>query len=161
VVCDAARALMVLLMAVPGMPTAMLLVLVTCVALLEPPFSASRAAMLPDVLGEGERYAIGSTLSNTTNNLAVVIGFAIGGALVTGRVVRPQVAPRYMLPMALAMPAVLALTAFDPATWVAGLLWFVAGLFGSMQIIANRVFVATVPRRVRGRSFGIAQGSIA
>ena len=80
--CDLARGVLVLGLTLPNLPTAALLVLVTLVALLEPPFSASRASMLPDVVGEGETYAIAATLSNTTNNLGVVLGFAVGGFVV-------------------------------------------------------------------------------
>ena len=89
--CDLTRAVLVTALAVHGLPTAALLLLVVAVALLEPPFSASRASMLPDVVGEGERYAIASTLSNTTNSLGVVLGFAMGGALVAGIGVRATI----------------------------------------------------------------------
>src|SRR3954471_5508889 len=82
IVCDLARGALVLVVALPQLPTAGLLALVTAIALLEPPFSASRASMLPDVVGEGESYAIASTLSNTTNNLGVVVGYAVGGFVV-------------------------------------------------------------------------------
>src|SRR5436190_2713287 len=82
IVSDVVRAVLVLGIIVPGMPTAGLLVLVTLVALMEPPFGAARAALLPDVVGEGESYAVASALSNTTNNFGVVAGFAVGGALV-------------------------------------------------------------------------------
>ena len=268
--CDLARGVLVLGLTLPHLPTAGLLVLVTLVALLEPPFSASRASMLPDVVGEGETYAIAATLSNTTNNLAVVVGFAIGGfvvaalgasatvivdtltfaasaallafavedrppllrgrrdmlaelregaqvvfgdvylrwlvvsawlivgaaiatesvavpyaaahgggartaglltaalpvgsvigSLIVGRLVHPSEAPRYLLPMALAMPAVLALTVFNPSPTVTGLIWFAAGLFSAMQVVANREFVGRVPRELRGRAFGIAAAGIA
>jgi diguanylate cyclase (GGDEF)-like protein len=268
--CDLVRAVLVLGLAIRGTPIAILLILVTLITLMEPPFSASRASMLPDVVGEGEQYAIASTLSNTTNILGVALGFAVGGivvtsigirptilidsasfllsagllrlfvtsrpalhverrdvlndlnqgikvvfhdaylrwlvivswltvgaaiapesiavpyaaahgggptaaglltaalpigsvigALIVGRWIHPNVAPRFMLPMALTMPAVLALTAFDPPVVVTWLLWFVAGALSAMQLIANRVFVATVPREVRGRAFGIAAAGIA
>src|SRR3954463_12674256 len=82
IACDLVRVVLVLAIVIPGMPTAGLLILVTLVALMEPPFLAARAAMLPDVSGEGEHYAVASTLSNTTNNVAVVAGFAVGGAVV-------------------------------------------------------------------------------
>src|SRR3954447_15681446 len=270
IACDLARIFLVLAIAIPGMPTAALLTLVTLVALMEPPFLAARASMLPDVIGEGERYAVASTLSNTTNNVGVVAGFAVGGAVVaaisarTGIVVdsltfavsawllarhvvsrpaadagrrdvigelrqgasivfgdtyvrwlvvvswlivgaaigtealavpyaaahgggattaglltaalplgtvvgalalmrwrRAEAQERLMLPMALAAPAVLALTAFDPPNAVAGVIWFVGGALCAMQVVANRVFVAAVPRAVRGRAFGVAAAGIA
>src|SRR4051794_34503689 len=235
--CDLARGALVLALTIPHLPIAALLTLVTLVALLEPPFSASRASMLPDVVGEGEPYAIAATLSNTTNNLAVVVGFAVGGvivyalgasgtvildtltfltsaallafavqdrpplrrgprsmvtelregasvvfgdsylrwlvvsawlivgaaiatesvavpyaaahgggartaglltaalpvgsvigALIVGRLVHPSEAPRYLLPMALAMPAVLARTVFNPAPTVTVGIAFARGL---------------------------------
>src|SRR3954462_4648338 len=46
---DLIRGVLVLGIAVPGMPTAMLFVLVAFVALTEPPFLAARAGLLPDV----------------------------------------------------------------------------------------------------------------
>src|SRR3954464_8495898 len=267
---DLIRVVLVLAIAVPGMPTAMLFVLVALVALTEPPFLAARAALLPDVIGEGDRYVVASTLSNTTNNVGVVAGFAVGGAVVatigvrTGIVIdsltfafsawliahnvqkrpaadagrrdvigelrqgaaivfddaylrwlvvvswlivgadisveavavpyaahhgggattagllmsalpmgmvigtivvvrwrSPAAQERLMLPMSLAAPAVLALTAFDPAPAVAAVIWFVAGALSAMQVIANRVFVVGVAREVRGRAFGIAAAGIA
>jgi diguanylate cyclase (GGDEF)-like protein len=267
---DLVRVFLVLGIAIPGMPTPALLVLVTLVALMEPPFLAARASMLPDVIGEGERYAVASTLSNTTNNVGVVAGFAVGGAVVaaigvrTGIIIdsltfgfsawilarkvqlrpaadagrrnpmrelrqgvdivfgdpylrwlvvvswlilgadigteavavpyaahhgggattaglitaalplgmvvgtiavvrwrRPAAQERLMLPMALCAPAVLALTAFDPKPAVAAIIWFVAGALSAMTVIANRVFVAAVPRELRGRAFGIAAAGVA
>ncbi|HTW19094.1 MAG TPA: MFS transporter [Mycobacteriales bacterium] len=82
IICDALRMLLVLCVAIPRMPTASLLVLVTLVACLEPPFAASRAALVPEVVGEGDAYVAAATLGNSTNQLAVVLGFALGGALV-------------------------------------------------------------------------------
>ena len=270
VVCDLARAALVLCIAIPGMPLATLLVLVTLVSLMEPPFAAARAALLPDVIGEGEHYAQAATLANTTNNFGVVVGFAAGGAivgaigvrpslvldaatfifsacliarrlhhrpaadagrrevlgelrqgaqivfgdtylrwlvvtswlivgvdittesvavpysaahgggaitaglltavlplgtvvgaLVLARVLRPSEAQRLMLPMALATPVVISFTAFNPPTAIAGLLWFVGGVLSAVQVVANRVFVASVVREFRGRAFGIAAAGIA
>src|SRR5581483_302913 len=89
IICDLFRMALVLVLAVPREPTAVLMAFVTLVALLEPPFSAARAAMIPDIVGEGELYTSASTLGNTTNQLAVVIGFAVGGALVALLGVRP------------------------------------------------------------------------
>src|SRR3954451_21401672 len=48
IACDLARIFLVLAIAIPGMPTPALLNLVTLVALMEPPFLAGRASMLPD-----------------------------------------------------------------------------------------------------------------
>src|SRR4051812_20001127 len=80
--CDLIRALLVLFLAIRGLPLVALFIVLTFVALLEPPFTAARASMLPDVVGEGEEYSVAFTLSNTTNQLGVVIGFALGGVTV-------------------------------------------------------------------------------
>src|SRR3954447_11552212 len=91
IVTDLIRAILVLCVAIPRMPLATLLVLVTLVSLMEPPFAAARASLLPDVVGEGDNYAQASTLANTTNHFGVVVGFAIGGAIVAGIGVRPAI----------------------------------------------------------------------
>lgn len=79
--CDLARAGLVGLMALPGVPLAVLFVLLFLVVLLESPFSAARAATLPEVLA-GDRYVVGSSVVSVTNEVAQVAGFAVGGALV-------------------------------------------------------------------------------
>jgi diguanylate cyclase (GGDEF)-like protein len=91
VFCDIVRAVVVLAVGIPGMPIAGLLVLVTLVALMEPPFAAARSSLLPDVVGEGDNYATASTLSNTTNHFGVVVGFALGGAIVAAIGARPAI----------------------------------------------------------------------
>lgn len=265
IVCDIIRVAIVLLLALPGMPTAALVILVALVALGEPPFDSARSAMIPDVVGEGDAYNAVSTLQNTTNQFAVVIGFAVGGglvallgarptllldaatfgfsalvaakyvdkrpaanteptsilrdlregakvvflnpslrwlvvatwlilgvtvsteaaavpyandhgagsttaglliaslplgvvvgALVLGRLVPLRTSERLMMPLALIAPVVLAATAFNPGTLFAGLLWFFAGCATAMTVTANRVFMVSVPRELRGRAFGIA-----
>ncbi|WP_030905182.1 MFS transporter [Streptosporangium amethystogenes] len=82
-VCDVLRALLVALMAIPGASFAMLCVLVFCVVLLSAPFSAARAALLPELL-TGDRYVAGSALQNMTNQGAQMLGFAAGGFLIMG-----------------------------------------------------------------------------
>ena len=82
VVCDVARGLLLLLMAVPAIPVWALLVLAACSAVLGPPFEAARGAMLPDVLSE-EDYATGQSLSMASLQVAQLLGFALGGLLLT------------------------------------------------------------------------------
>ncbi|MER6175488.1 MFS transporter [Streptosporangium sp. NPDC001681] len=82
-VCDVLRALLVALMAIPGTSFAMLCALVFCVVLLSAPFSAARAALLPELL-TGDRYVAGSALQNMTNQGAQMLGFAAGGFLIMG-----------------------------------------------------------------------------
>ncbi|MEO3801999.1 MFS transporter [Nonomuraea sp. B1E8] len=79
--CDLIRAALVAGMAVPGMPFWALCALVFLVVLLSAPFSAARAALLPEVL-EGDMYVIGSALQNMTNQAVQMLGFAAGGAVI-------------------------------------------------------------------------------
>ncbi|HEX7353268.1 MAG TPA: MFS transporter, partial [Mycobacteriales bacterium] len=81
IVCDLARAGIVALMLIPGLPVAALLTLLFAVSALDPPFNAARAALLPDVLA-GERYAVGQALTGVTLQVSQVVGFGVGGALV-------------------------------------------------------------------------------
>jgi diguanylate cyclase (GGDEF)-like protein len=269
-VCDLLRTAVLLVMAVPGLPLWTLITLVAVVALGEPPFDSARSALIPDVVGEGERYSVASTLANSSVQLAVVVGFAGGGAvvgavgarqalvidgitfalsawltkqfirerpaansmpgsfvrdlregatvvfkndrlrwlvtttwlvlgvtvateslavpyasshhsgsttagvliaclplgmmvgaLVLGRIMTLAAAERLMLPLALLSPLILALTAFNPAPPVTAVMWFLAGLCAAMTVTANRVFMLSVSREVRGRAFGIAVTGIA
>jgi MFS family permease len=78
---DVFRALLLVVMAVPGMPLPLLLGLLFLVSLCAPPFESARSALMADVL-EGERYAVATSLTNVTLQLAQVVGFLAGGALV-------------------------------------------------------------------------------
>ena len=82
VVTDVARAVLVAAMAVPGMPLPALCVLLVAVQMLAAPFLAARSAILPHLL-EGDRYVAGAALIGTTYQSAQVLGFALGGPLVT------------------------------------------------------------------------------
>jgi MFS family permease len=77
---DAVRAVLLGLMAVPGMPLPVLLGLLLLVSLCAPPFESARSALMADVL-EGERYALATSLTTITLQVAQVFGFLVGGAL--------------------------------------------------------------------------------
>jgi MFS family permease len=77
---DVARAVLVGLMAVPGVPLPALLGLLLLVSVCAPPFEAARAALMADVL-EGDRYAVATSLTGIAQQLAQLIGFLLGGAL--------------------------------------------------------------------------------
>jgi MFS family permease len=81
IACDVIRAALVLVMALPGVPLAVLVALLFVVTLAGTPFLAARAAVYPDVL-TGDTYVVGSAVSLTTIQFAQVIGFAAGGAVV-------------------------------------------------------------------------------
>jgi predicted MFS family arabinose efflux permease len=78
--CDLGRAVLVVLMVIPGMPLAALIVLLAVVTLLGAPFQSARTAMLPDIL-PGHVFALGQAVSMTTYQLAQVAGFAVGGVV--------------------------------------------------------------------------------
>jgi MFS family permease len=78
---DAARAALLVVMAIPGMPLPILLGLLFLVALCAPPFESARSALMADVL-EGDRYAVATSLTNITLQAAQVVGFVLAGALV-------------------------------------------------------------------------------
>jgi predicted MFS family arabinose efflux permease len=81
IACDIARAALVLVMAIPGMPLIALVALLFVVTLVGAPFTSARAAIYPDVL-TGERYVMGTAVTLTTYQFALVLGFAAGGTLV-------------------------------------------------------------------------------
>jgi MFS family permease len=91
VACDAVRSALVCAIAIPALPVGVLIALVAAVAVLQPPFTSARAALIPDVVGEGDRYTAASTLGNTTIQLGVVIGFAFGGIATAAIGGRPTV----------------------------------------------------------------------
>jgi MFS family permease len=79
---DAARAVLLAVMAIPGMPLPAMLALLFLVSLGSPPFESARSALMADVL-DGDRYAVASSLTNIMLQLAQVGGFVVAGALVS------------------------------------------------------------------------------
>jgi hypothetical protein len=108
IVTDLARAVLVALLAVPGLPLWVLLVLLYAVALGAPPFESARTAETADVLADGDRYAVGNSITTVLAQLAAVAGFALGG-------------------LAASVDPVLALLA-DAATFLLSAAWLAAGL---------------------------------
>jgi MFS family permease len=81
IACDVIRCALVLVMTIPGVPLAGLVALLFLVTLVGAPFTSARAAVYPDVLA-GERYVMGTAVTVTTYQFALVLGFAAGGAAV-------------------------------------------------------------------------------
>ncbi|HEV7209137.1 MAG TPA: MFS transporter, partial [Mycobacteriales bacterium] len=81
VISDCVRAGLVALMCLPGVPVVGLLVMLLAVSAVESPFAAARAALLPDLL-EGEAYPVGQSLTQVTDQVAQILGFGVGGAVV-------------------------------------------------------------------------------
>lgn len=81
IACDLVRAVLVAVMAIPGVPLAALVALLFVVTMAGTPFSSARAALYPEVL-PGDLYVLGNAVTLTTYQIAQVIGFAAGGAIV-------------------------------------------------------------------------------
>jgi Major Facilitator Superfamily len=81
IVCDLGRALLVAIMALPGVPIAGLVGLLFLVTLISAPFTSARAALYPDILA-GDRYVVGTAITLTTLQFAQALGFVAGGAVV-------------------------------------------------------------------------------
>jgi hypothetical protein len=81
IACDAVRVPLVAVLVVPGVPTTVVVAVLFVSALFAPPAQAARAAVLPEVL-DGDRYVVANSISNLSTQLAQVLGFAAGGALV-------------------------------------------------------------------------------
>jgi len=81
VACDLARAMLVAVMVVPGIPLPALVVLLAAVTSLASPFEAARSSLLPDIL-DGDRYPVGLAVVQTTFRSAMVLGYAAGGIAV-------------------------------------------------------------------------------
>jgi len=78
---DLARAGLVALMAVPGVPLVAVCLLLIAVQLISAPANAARGTLLPAVLGEAD-YPAGQAALQSVTQAAQVVGFAGGGALV-------------------------------------------------------------------------------
>src|SRR5215831_11744631 len=81
IVCDLTRVVLVAVMAISGIPIAVLVVLLFVVTLIGAPFLSARAALYPDIL-TGDLYVLGTAVTMTTMQFAQVMGFAVGGAVV-------------------------------------------------------------------------------
>jgi MFS family permease len=79
--CDAARLVIVAVMATPGVPLLLVVLLLATVTLLDSPFRAARSATLPDVL-TGDRYVMGQAAMTITNRSGRTLGLAGGGVAV-------------------------------------------------------------------------------
>ena len=81
VTCDLIRVVLVAAMLGPGVPLAAMIALLYAVTLLQPPFDASRSAIVRDVM-EGDRYPLAMAVMGSTSRVVVVAGSAAGGLIV-------------------------------------------------------------------------------
>ncbi|MFH8988471.1 MFS transporter [Streptomyces sp. NPDC017940] len=83
VVCDLLCAGCAALMALPVTPVAGLLALRCLIAAVAPVFNGTRMATLTDVLGDGDLFVLGRSLLRMVSQSAVLVGFGLGGVLLT------------------------------------------------------------------------------
>lgn len=81
VACDVIRAVLVVVMLLPGMPLDAMITLLYLTTAVQPPFDAARSAILGDIV-RGERYALAAATMQTTFRVAIVAGAAAGGVTV-------------------------------------------------------------------------------
>jgi MFS family permease len=78
VVCDVVRAVLVAAMLIPNVPIPILVALLFAATMFAPPFESARAAITPDIL-QGERYALGTAVFQTTFLAGQTVGAIAGG----------------------------------------------------------------------------------
>lgn len=79
---DLIRAVLIGLVAIPGIPLGATWALIAAVSFVSPPFKAAQLALLSDVLDK-RRYLAGLSIRSITNQSAQLAGFAGGGLLLT------------------------------------------------------------------------------
>jgi MFS family permease len=82
--CDLGRLGLLAAAAMPGRAVWALLSVAGLAGVLQPPFTAARAALIPEIVGKAAGYKAASTLSNVTMQVAVVAGFGLGGIVASG-----------------------------------------------------------------------------
>ncbi len=136
VVCDLVCAGCAALMALPATPVAALLVLRCVIAVVAPVFSGTRMATLTDILGDGDLFVLGRSLLRIVSQSAVLVGFGLGGLLLT--VVAPRGALAVTLGTFLASALLLRLgTRRRPARAGGGALVRYS-LAGARQVLGDR-----------------------
>ena len=79
ITCDAVRAVLVAVMAVPHTPIVVLVALLFVTFMITPPFESARAAVTADIL-KGERYVLGTAV-DADHFLGAQVAGAVGGGV--------------------------------------------------------------------------------
>lgn len=77
---DLLRLVLMAMVALPGLPVWGMMLLLFLTALLNPPFDAARAALLPRIL-HGDRYVVGLAIQKSAGQAACVLGYAVGAGM--------------------------------------------------------------------------------
>ncbi|MEH0446479.1 MULTISPECIES: MFS transporter [unclassified Streptomyces] len=135
--CDLVCAACVLPMTAPGAHLAVLLALRCCLAVVSPVFAGTRMATLADILGDGDLFVLGRSLLRITAQSALLVGFGLGGVLLT--VASPRQALLLTVATFLASAALLRLgTRSRPARARTGGALVADSLEGARRVLADR-----------------------
>ncbi|MER5255640.1 MFS transporter [Streptomyces sp. NPDC002855] len=137
VLCDVICAGCAALMALPATPVLGLLALRCVIAVVSPVFNGTRMATLTDILGDGDLFVLGRSLLRIVSQSSVLVGFGLGGVLLT------VVPPRGALLITVATFAASALllrcgTRRRPARGGAGSALVKYSLSGARQVLGDR-----------------------
>ncbi|MER7458371.1 MFS transporter [Micromonospora sp. NPDC126480] len=80
VTCDLVRMMLLLVIAIPGMPSTAILALLFAATLANPPSQAARSALMPLIL-TGDRLVVGLSVSVSVGQAAQVVGYLAGAAI--------------------------------------------------------------------------------
>ncbi|MFC4331395.1 MFS transporter [Streptomyces andamanensis] len=137
VVCDLVCAVCVAGMVAPGAHIGVLLALRCALALVSPVFQGTRMATLADILGDGDLFVLGRSLLRIVSQSALLVGYGLGGLLLT--VVSPRHALLITVATFLASAALLRLgTRPRPARGGSGGALVGDSLRGARQVLADR-----------------------
>ncbi|MFF1485860.1 MFS transporter [Streptomyces sp. NPDC058319] len=137
VVCDLVCAACVAGMVAPGAHIGVLLALRCALALVSPVFQGTRMATLADILGDGDLFVLGRSLLRIVSQSALLVGYGLGGLLLT--VVSPRHALLITVATFLASAALLRLgTRPRPARGGSGGALVGDSLRGARQVLADR-----------------------
>ena len=137
VVCDLVCAACVAAMVTPGTGIAVLLLLRCAFAVVSPVFAGTRMATLVDILGDGDLFVLGRSLLRIVSQSAVLVGFGLGGLLLT--VVSPRHALLITVGTFLTSAALLRLgTRRRPARGTGKGALLADSLKGARQVLADR-----------------------
>lgn len=81
IACDLARAAVIVLIGIPGMPIWAVWILLFCSVVPSVPFAAARAAMMAEIV-QGERYVASTAIIQLTSQLGMLAGLVAGGLIV-------------------------------------------------------------------------------
>jgi predicted MFS family arabinose efflux permease len=122
IICDLVRMGLVLLLTVPGLHVGVLVALAFTAQLFRPPFASARASLMPEIL-HGDRYPVANGLDNIVAELTQVLGFVVGGVLITSFSAQSVLfadAGTFLVSALLIRHGVRARSATDPTTDLAG-----------------------------------------